>query len=94
MSQASFMGSLSFSSQNVKFTRREIYEALVNNEPRIFPKDTDYTSHVRQYVLTKLNIPEDKLSSVQLTELIEDSRAFTDSIRKEWSRKLCKSKER
>ena len=79
-------------SQTAIFTRREIYEALRDAIPTVLPKNTDYASFVRSYVLRRFNVTEDQLTSYQILDLIRAAKNYVDRIRKEWDKHGSKSR--
>ena len=86
MSQNSLGGyfNTSFSSQLASFTRREIFDHLRKLKPVMLPKNPNYTSRVREYVLERLGLVEDQMTTHQLFDLVRDAQQFGTDMRKEW----------
>ena len=85
-SQISFSGSLV--SQLETWTPREIYTILkgVVKGSEIYPSNANYVDHVQTVVLSRIGVIKDNLSTVQLMDLIIDSRKFADNIRNRWKK--------
>ena len=85
-SQISFSGSLA--SQLETWTPREIYTILkgVVKGKEIYPSNANYVDHVQTVVLSRIGVIKDDLSTLQLMDLIKDSRRFADNIRNRWKK--------
>ena len=82
-SQMSFLGSLS--TQVETFTVQEIYAHLKARD--IFPSSSEYAEHVRKLVLTRMQVVEEDLASIQVFDLINETRKFAKEIKRRWQKR-------
>ena len=50
----------------------------------MLPRNPNYTSRVREYVLERLGLVEDQMTTHQLFDLVRDAQQFGTDMRKEW----------
>ena len=77
-------GSGSYVSQIESIRVLDIYEHL--KDQNVWPSDSDYASDVRKYVLNRMGVNEDQLNSVQLLDLIENTKKLVKKMKFKWGK--------